>query len=79
MEESEKKRILTDWWGQCRTCKNWNGKRRGSHRSDMRDRSGSCLSKASPLYLEQTYRSGDCGEWDAFDIDAALEVMKGHK
>jgi hypothetical protein len=40
-----------------------------------RDLVGTCYSDKSPFYLHRPQRGGNCPEWDAFDIDVALEVM----
>ena len=77
MTPDEKKRILTDWWGECRTCKHWSGNRGSQITKIHRDLQGTCYSDKSPLYLQLTMRAGNCPEWDAFDTDVALEVMEG--
>ena len=76
IEKEEAKRVLTDWWGECRTCKNWSGKRVAQLGAIPRDLVGTCYSTASLNYLAHTRRSGYCGEWDAFDTDVAIEVME---
>lgn len=77
IDKEETKRILTDWWGECRTCKHWSGNRGSQITKIHRDLQGTCYSDKSPLYLQLTMRAGNCPEWDAFDTDVALEVMEG--
>jgi len=76
MEKEERKRILTDWWGECRTCKHWSGRRGSEIAAIHRDLQGTCYNNKSSLYLRLTMRAGNCLEWDAFDTDVALEVME---
>jgi predicted ATP-dependent serine protease len=67
----EAKRLLTDWWGQCRTCKHWNSTNDRPNLGEF-----SCFAEASELHLRRTTSSGNCPEWDAFDVNVALEVME---
>lgn len=74
--KEEAKRLLTDWWGECRTCKHWSGKRGSQISAIHRDLVGTCYSDKGPFYLQHTQRAGNCVEWDAYNTDIALEVME---
>lgn len=71
MTPEEKKRLLTDWWGECRTCRHWKST---SDRPNMGE--FPCLAEASALHLQKTSSSGHCPEWDSFDVDVAIEIME---
>lgn len=79
MEKDETKRILMDWWGACRTCKHWGGRRASQLGAIQRHLGGTCHSDKAPYYMEETQRGGTCSEWDSFDTDAALELLEEHE
>ena len=58
-----------DWWGQCRTCRHWQGNRVNGLR-------GYCSHSDGPLNGTYTCRMGNCPKWDTFDMDAAEVVMQ---
>jgi hypothetical protein len=66
---AESVRYHLDWWGQCRTCRFWGGPRAKAAES------GPCLNRASDLFEKPTTTSGECAQWDSFDLNAAIEVM----
>lgn len=76
MERPETKRILMDWWGACRTCKHWGGRRDSQLGAIPRHLGGVCHGNKTPHYMEETQRGGGCGEWDPFDADVALEILE---
>ena len=83
MTPDESKRLHLDWWGNCRTCKHWSGRRTTDGTTGVviseeahRDLVGTCYSNAGPFYLRHTRPNGRCVQWDSFDVDVALEVME---
>jgi hypothetical protein len=78
--KEQSKRLHCDWWGQCRTCRHWNGKSNGDgsdrRGNEIRWQDGNCENPASPLYQQETTTDGHCRKWDTFDIETALEIME---
>lgn len=67
LSEDERKRLLDDWWGKCRTCKYWTGEdstENGIYHP--RWKPGLCTNEKSKLYKEETWTEGYCEEWEEF-------------
>lgn len=69
MDVEESIRIHLDWWGQCRTCKNW------STEKGRMMIEGECRCDKSPFYSLETWRDGRCGEWETFDPMGAEKAL----
>ena len=77
MEKEESRRIHQDYWEKCRTCRWWYGNRSGVGE-------GTCTNERSEINRDRptarfinTFADGHCdGEWDSFDVDVALEIMR---
>lgn len=70
MEEQKHIDWHLDWWGKCRTCSFWLGKRNTME-------PGRCSNVKSDLFEQETWTEGSCKEWDTFDIIAAIHVHGG--
>ena len=64
ISDEESRRLHTDWFGNCRTCKFWNGEDNGKH---IRWNPSPCTNHRSPLYGTETWTEGNCQEWVSFD------------
>lgn len=67
-----------DWWGKCRTCRFWHGADDESFAPEIllvRWRDSECENPASTEFGQKMDHDGQCGKWDSFDVDVALEVM----
>lgn len=82
ISRDESMRLHEDWWGKCRTCRFWHGA------DEVRPREGTaplihlrwhdarCENPRSPLHSSSMDHNGSCPQWDSFDVDIALEVLR---
>lgn len=69
MDIEESTRVHLDWWGQCRTCKNW------STEDGRMMIEGECRCDKSSFYGLETWRDGRCGYWETFDPMGAERAL----
>jgi len=65
-------RIHIDWWGKCRTCKEWDGER-------VQGFQGKCDHPQGVFRGSTTTSEGRCPDWESYDYEGACAALDWDK